>query len=117
VFSLYIYVGLTYYLVSELSRLPSQSSDSDDYEQSIRSHNKRRKYKKDSSRSISSEMRFSTRNNKVMNYNEDEMDDFDLSDDEGIYVVNKSSKQSTVDSYVDGGTLQFTVIFRCLSYS
>ncbi|KAK9433486.1 SNF2 family N-terminal domain-containing protein [Lipomyces doorenjongii] len=47
-------------------------------------------------------MRFSTRNNKVMNYNEDEMDDFDLSDDEDIYVVTKSSKQSTVDNYVDG---------------
>ncbi|KAK9376288.1 SNF2 family N-terminal domain-containing protein [Lipomyces chichibuensis] len=46
-------------------------------------------------------MRFSTRNNKVMNYNEDEMDDFDLSDDEDIYVITKSSKQSTVDNYDD----------------
>ncbi|KAK9365497.1 SNF2 family N-terminal domain-containing protein [Lipomyces kononenkoae] len=46
-------------------------------------------------------MRFSTRNNKVMNYNEDEMDDFDLSDDEDSYVTAKSSKQSLAD-YVDG---------------
>ncbi|KAK9237236.1 SNF2 family N-terminal domain-containing protein [Lipomyces kononenkoae] len=45
-------------------------------------------------------MRFSTRNNKVMNYNEDEMDDFDLSDDEDIYAAAKSSKQSSAD-YVD----------------
>ncbi|KAK9476757.1 SNF2 family N-terminal domain-containing protein [Lipomyces japonicus] len=50
-------------------------------------------------------MRFSTRNNKVMNYNEDDMDDYDLSDDDDIkeeeeYVVEKSSKSTeNFDSY------------------
>ncbi|KAK9325799.1 SNF2 family N-terminal domain-containing protein [Lipomyces orientalis] len=85
-----------------MSRVPSHSSDSDDYEQSIISRKKRRKYNKESSRGFSSEMRFSTRNNKVMNYNEDEMDDLDLSDDEDVYVVTKSTGQTAADVY-DGG--------------
>lgn len=45
-----------------------------------------------------SEMRFSTRNNKVMNYNEDEMDD-DLELSEEDYYEVKSQNTAPLDNY------------------
>ncbi|KAK9456985.1 SNF2 family N-terminal domain-containing protein [Dipodascopsis uninucleata] len=43
-------------------------------------------------------MRFSTRNSKVMNYNEDDMDDMDLSDEEDYYEKPTKSSRQQVNS-------------------
>ncbi|KAK7207221.1 SNF2 family N-terminal domain-containing protein [Myxozyma melibiosi] len=81
------------------SRTQSASSDSDDFGASSRSRKKRRK----TSNHVS-EMRFSTRNNKVMNYNEDDFDnDLDLSEEE-VYPVKSSEKTSYQEEYYVGDT-------------